>query len=92
MNDVNAVLAEAKCWLAEQPNALEGSATWYGFNNFRKFIASIDADPSPSGIERACHALGWHIGDQWGGYDELPIIAQFNDRFRQISKVRRQTP
>jgi len=86
MGDLNAVVADAQRWLTAQPEPQEGSATWYGFNNFRSFIASLEADPSASGLDRACHALGWHISDQYGAFDELIAISQFNERVRRIAK------
>lgn len=55
-------------------------------NNLRKFIATLEADSSSSGLERACHALGWHISDQYGAYEELPMIAAFNDRVGRVAK------
>ncbi|MBB3871216.1 hypothetical protein GGR11_000730 [Brevundimonas mediterranea] len=73
-----------------QPEPQEGSATWYGFNNLRKLVASLEADPSAPSLERACHALGWHVSDQYGAYEELPTIAHFNDRVRQIAKEMRR--
>ena len=90
MGDLNVVLADANGWLAAQPAPKEGSAAWYGFNNFRQFIASLDADSSVYSLERACHVLGWHISDQYGAYEELPTIAQFNERVRRIAKEIRQ--
>lgn len=90
MSDLNAVLSDAQSWLDRQPNPPEGSATWSGFNNLRTFVASLEADPSASGIERACLALGWHISDQYGSYEELSTIAQFNDRVRRIAKAMRR--
>lgn len=90
MGNLDVVLADAKGWLAAQPAPKEGSAAWYGFNNFRQFIGSLDADPSVSALEQACHALGWHISDQYGAYEELPTIAQFNERVRRIAKAIRR--
>ena len=90
MGDLNAVLTDARSWLDAQPEPQDGSAAWYGFNNLRKFVASLEADPSASGLERACHALGWHVSDQYGAYDELQTIAHFNDRVRQIAKAMRR--
>lgn len=86
LSDLQSVLAEARDWLAAQPTPAEGSGTWYGFNNFRNFLREIAADPSRQGMERACHALGRHISDQYGAYEELPTIAAFNDRVRRIVK------
>ncbi|RYG86590.1 MAG: hypothetical protein EON59_09615 [Alphaproteobacteria bacterium] len=85
MGDLNAVLSDVRGWLDRQPEPQEGSAAWYGFNNLRNFVSSLEADPSASGLERACHALGWHISDQYGAYEELPAIAQFNDRVKAIA-------
>lgn len=85
-HELQDVLADARAWLAVQPQPSHGSATWYGFNNLRSFLAQIEGDPSPLGLERACHALGWHISDQYGAYDELPIIAAYNDRVRRIGR------
>ena len=87
MDDLDAVLGDAKGWLAAQPEPQEGSATWYGFRNFRQFIASLDTDRSVLDLEKACYALGWHISDQYGTYDELRTIALFNDRVRRIAKA-----
>jgi hypothetical protein len=87
VNDLNVAIADAKEWLAAQPKPQEGTATWYGFNNFRSFIASLEADASASNLEQTCHALGWHISDQYGAYNELTMIAEFNERVRQISKA-----
>lgn len=90
MSDLDAVLSDARSWLGQQPIPPEGSAIWYGFNNLRTFVASLEADPSASGIERACRVLGWHISDQYGAYEELPAIAQFNDRVRRIAIAMRR--
>lgn len=90
MDDLKAVLFDARSWLDMQPEPQEGSATWYGFNNLRKLVASLEADPSAPSLERACHALGWHVSDQYGAYEELPTIAHFNDRVRQIAKEMRR--
>lgn len=90
MSDLDDVLTDARHWLAAQPEPQEGSASWYGFNNLRTLIAALEADASACGLERACHALSWHIGDQYGAYEALPIIAQFNDRVRRISKAMRR--
>lgn len=91
MSHLEAVISEARDWLAAQPEPQVGSAAWYGFNNFRRFIASLEADPSASSLERACHTLGWHISDQYGAYDELATISQFNERVRWIAKgIRRK--
>ena len=46
---------------------------------------------SASGLERACHALGWHISDQYGAYEELPAISQFNELVRGIAKAMRRS-
>lgn len=88
--DLHELLSDARDWLEEQAQPQEESASWYGLNNFRAFIASLETDPTASGIERACHALGWHLSDQYGAYKELPEIAQFNDRARQIAKAMRR--
>jgi hypothetical protein len=90
MNDLNDILVDAQRWLAAQPEPARGSATWCGFNNFRRFIASLQADSSAFGIERACHTLGWHISDQYGAYDELIAISQFNERVRQVGRAIRR--
>jgi hypothetical protein len=87
LSDLQEVLSEARQWLSAQAAPSQGAATWYGFNNFRDFLARIEADPSKSGLDRACHALGWHISDQYGAYDELPVIAGFNDRVRRIAQA-----
>ncbi|MEG3148187.1 hypothetical protein U1839_26360 [Sphingomonas sp. RT2P30] len=87
MDNLDAVMGDAKGWLAAQPDPEEGSAAWYGFQNFRQFIASLDNDPSTLDLEQACYALGWHISDHYGTYDELPTIALFNDRVRRITKA-----
>ena len=71
---------------ASQPAPEHGSATWYGFNNFRDFLKRIQEDSSKEGLERACHALSWHISGQYGSYDELPIIAAYAARVRRISR------
>lgn len=84
--ELQGVLADARAWLAVQPQPPDGSATWYGLNNLRSFLAQIESDPSRPGLERACHALGWHISDQYGAYDELPVIAAYNDRVRRIAR------
>ncbi|MET0272119.1 MAG: hypothetical protein ABW360_03930 [Phenylobacterium sp.] len=55
--------------------------------NLRHFLDQIETDPSRSGLDRACHALSWHISDQYGAYDELPVIAGFNDRVRKIARA-----
>jgi len=31
--------------------------------------------------------LGWHISDQYGAYDELPVIASFKERVRRIARA-----
>jgi len=90
MSDLDAVISDAQRWLAAQPEPQQGSSTWYGFNNFRSFLTALEEDPSVSGLERACHALGWHISDQYGCYDELLDISQFNDRVRLIAKAIRR--
>lgn len=90
MSDLDQVLADARQWLSARPEPQEGSASWYGFNNLRTFITSLEAEASATGLERACHALGWHLSDQYGAYEELPIIAQFNERVRRISKAMRR--
>jgi len=90
MSDLNVVLADARDWLAAQPEPKEGSAAWYGFNNFRQFINPLDADPSASGLERARQGLGRHISDQYGAYNELRTIAQFNERVKGIAKAIRR--
>ena len=87
MSDLRKVLIDARDWLAAQPVPVSGSATWYGFNNLRTFLNQIEADPSPSNLERACHALGRHISDQYGTYKELPTIASLNDKVRRIAKA-----
>lgn len=91
MGELDKVISDARNWLDRQPIPPKGSATWYGFNNLRTFVASLEADPSASGIERACLALGWHVSDQYGAYQELPTIAQFNNRARRIAIAMRRT-
>ena len=86
-SDLQCVIRDARDWLANQPEPVKDSATWYGFNNLRAFLSQIEADHSPLGLERACHALGWHISDQYGLYSELPTIANFNDRVRLIART-----
>lgn len=86
MSDLQSILAEAREWLAAQPAPAHQSATWSGLNNLRAFLDQIEADPSRSGLERACHALGWHISDQYGAYDELPSVAVFHNRVRGLAK------
>jgi hypothetical protein len=78
--DLHTVIIDARGWLKSQPIPVSGSATWYGFNSLRAFLSQIETDPSPHNLERACHALGRHISDQYGAYEELPTIAAFNDR------------
>lgn len=90
MGDLTAVVADARSWLDGQPEPHEGSAAWYGFNNLRNFVSSLEADPSAFGLERACHALGWHMSDQYGAYEELSAIAEFNDRVRRIAVAMRR--
>ena len=90
MSDLQEVLSDARRWLAAQPAQQEASASWYGYNNLRTFIASLEDDPSALGLERACQALGWHTSDQYGAYEELPVIAEFNDRVRRIAKAMRR--
>ncbi|WEK57513.1 MAG: hypothetical protein P0Y52_13360 [Candidatus Brevundimonas phytovorans] len=87
MSELQKVVSDAHAWLAVQPAPPHGSDTWYGFNNLRRFLDAIEVDPSRVGLERACHALGWHISDQYDGYQELPTIAAFNDRVRRIAKA-----
>jgi hypothetical protein len=90
LSDLLNVVSEARAWLAAQPTSSQGSATWYGLNNLRNFLDRIEADQSRLGLERACHALGWHVSDQWGAYEELPTIAGFNDRVRRIARAMRE--
>lgn len=87
MSDLSAVLTDAHEWLAAQPTPSRGSATWTGFNNLRTFLALIEQDSSRRGLERACLGLGWHISDQYGAYDELPVIASFKERVRRIARA-----
>jgi len=87
LSDLQNVLSDAREWLAAQPTSPEGSATWYGLNNLRDFLVRIEADASRAALERACHALRWHISDQYGAYEELSIIAGFNDRVRRIASA-----
>ena len=86
MSDLQNVLNEARAWLAAQPTPVSGSALWYGINNLGAFLREIEADPSHQSLERATSALGRHISDQYGAYEELPTIAAFNDRVRRIAK------
>jgi hypothetical protein len=89
VSDLEQVLSEAREWLAAQSEPTHGSATWYGLNNLRSFITQVEADPSPTGLERACHALSWHISDQYDAYTELRDIAAFNDRVRRVARAAR---
>jgi hypothetical protein len=86
VSELEAILDDARAWLVGQETPADGSAAWYGFNNLRTFLDQIEADRTADGLERACHALGWHISDQYGAYEELSVIAAFNDRVRQIAR------
>jgi hypothetical protein len=86
--ELNTALANARNWLEKEPSAEQGSAHWYALNNFRRFLADIDADPSAEGIARACHALNWHIADQfeWSA-QYCKEISFFCESIRLIGKA-----
>lgn len=86
VSELNMALADAHRWLDDHAEASEGSPLWYGINNLRRFLAEVEADHSALGIERACHALGHHIVDQYDVYEELSAISTFNDRVRCVGK------
>lgn len=81
------LVVEAKAWLAHQPVPLSGSAMWYSLGNFRAFIEAIEAEPTPSSVEKATHALRHHISDQmeWSA-DYCKSISAFCTRADRIGR------
>lgn len=86
--ELNSALADARIWLEKQPDVEHGSAHWCALNNFKAFLADISANPSAEGIDRACHALNWHIADQfeWSA-QYCKEITFFCESIRRIGKA-----
>lgn len=89
-SELDALLKEAKEWLAEQAPAPQSSARWYALGNFRSFLDAIGRDQSVRSIEKAVHSLRHHIVDQfdWSA-DYCKVISSFcgrADRIRRHAK------
>lgn len=84
---INALLEESKAWLASQPDAVPQTAYWYALGNFTSFVGGIEADPSAHGIERAVHALRYHINDQFEWSEPYcKAITEFCNRADRVRK------
>ncbi|HEU4601212.1 MAG TPA: hypothetical protein VFS24_04550 [Steroidobacteraceae bacterium] len=81
------LLREARQWLESQPVAERGTAEWYAVNNLRSFIEGIESQPDEVGVQKAVHALRFHIADQfeWSA-DYCKSISSFCERADRIRR------
>jgi len=86
-SQISVLLEEAKIWLSSQGFAAPQSAAWYALGNFRAFIEAIERQPTEPSIEKAIHALRYHIVDQYDwSADYCKSISNFCDRADQIRR------
>lgn len=87
MNQIETIIQEAKVFLVNNADASPQSDKRYAVDNFRKFVLSIEKNPSKTNIEKNLHALRHHIVDQYDwNADYCKIISRFTSKFEAVIK------
>ncbi|RDH45844.1 hypothetical protein [Zooshikella ganghwensis] len=89
MNQIELIIEEAKEFLEKNADAVPESDKWYAVGNFRKFVLSIEGNPSKANMEKSLHALRHHIVDQYDwNADYCKTISNFASKFEAIAKCK----
>ena len=87
ISQLNLLIKEAKEFIANNEGSEPQSNKWYAIGNFRKFINSIESIQKPEEMEKAIHALRYHISDQFEwSKDYCKAISDYCEKVDAIRK------